>query len=103
MTGLVNLLRSSPEQTVVLHSSADFLCAACPHRRGTGCVSGEKVAAYDIAVLSLCGLSDGTLLTWDAFSQLVEALIIQAGQFPEVCNGCQWYSLCEPFVLSTQL
>ena len=81
MTGLVSELQESPEQPVILHSRADFLCTACPHRRGAGCVSGEKVAAYDAAVLSLCGLSDGSSLTWKTFSQLVEERIIQAASF----------------------
>ena len=55
MTGLVSELQESPEQPVILHSRADFLCTACPHRRGAGCVSGEKVAAYDAAVLFQTG------------------------------------------------
>lgn len=102
MAGLVSELQESPEQLVTLHSGADFLCTACPHRRGDGCVSGEKVTAYDAAVLSLCGLPDGISLTWKTFSKLVEERVIQAGRFPEVCNGCQWYSLCEPLALYRQ-
>ncbi len=58
-------------QLVRLSLQADVICAACPNRRGMECTAQEKVLAYDRAVLARCALTEGDVLPFPAFSDLV--------------------------------
>lgn len=80
--------------TVRLHSGVDQVCGACPERRGALCRKPEQVARYDRLVLQLCGLREGAVLPFSAFTALVQERIIAPGLRESICGGCQWDRLC---------
>ncbi len=82
-------------QLVRLSLQADVICAACPNRRGMECTAQEKVLAYDRAVLARCALTEGDVLPFPAFSDLVRRNILTPGLRGQVCGGCQWNHLCK--------
>lgn len=82
-------------EPVRLTVGLDMVCAPCPHSAGGVCGTAEKAAAYDRAVLRLCGLEEGTVLPFRRFARLVQERIIAPGRRREVCGGCQWEELCE--------
>ena len=94
MTVVTGLLNAHPETPVTLTAQCDDLCAACPHSSGGVCASQEKVSAFDRAVRSACGFSEGQTCSWQALSDTVRSRIFQAGTFPEICASCDWYALC---------
>ena len=80
---------------ICLTNFCDVLCRSCPYRQGTICQSAGKVAALDAAVLSICGIREGTALRWSEFSALVREMLLEPGFQPEVCSDCQWYPICK--------
>lgn len=82
------------DRPIRLTVGTDVVCAACPHNRAGLCDAAEKVAAYDRAVLALCGLEDGTVCTFSEFTRLVQARILSPGLRCTICGDCQWDSLC---------
>lgn len=94
MARVITQLHDAPEQEICLRMREDILCGNCPHNEPGGCTSGQKVRRYDAAVLALCGLEDGVVLTWGEFERLVEERILSAGLLETVCRGCQWLALC---------
>ncbi|WP_050699417.1 DUF1284 domain-containing protein [Anaeromassilibacillus senegalensis] len=95
MARVITQLHDTPEQEICLRMREDILCGNCPHNEPGGCTSGQKVRRYDAAVLALCGLEDGAVLTWGEFERLVEERILSAGLLETVCRGCQWLALCQ--------
>ena len=83
-----------PDSPIRLTVGADEVCAACPRVRGAGCEKEEGVAAYDRAVLSLCGLGEGQVLPFGRFTGLVQERVLAPGLRPSVCGGCQWNGIC---------
>lgn len=94
MARVMEQLHDAPEQEICLQMREDVLCGSCPHNEPGGCTSGQKVRRYDAAVLALCGLENGVVLTWRGFQRLVEERILSAGLLETVCRGCQWLALC---------
>ncbi len=94
MQQLIARLQDTPGQLVRLQTEVDVVCAACPHSLQGACETAEKVARYDAACLTLCGLQNGQELSWRAFAQLVHQNIIAPGRLAEVCQGCRWLSIC---------
>ena len=86
--------RLAEEGRFVLASGGDEICAACPNRRGGGCVSGEKVARYDAAVSALLGLEPGRDYDAAALETRVRKEIFEKHRLGEVCGDCEWYPLC---------
>ena len=82
------------DRPIRLTVGTDVVCGACPHNRGGVCDAAEKVAAYDRAVLSLCGLEEGTVCGFSQFTRLVQARILGPGRRRTICGGCQWDGLC---------
>ena len=82
------------QEPVRLTVGVDMVCAPCPHNLGGRCDAAEKTAAYDRAVLALCGLEEGVVLPFSAFARLAQAEIIAPGRRRAVCGGCQWDALC---------
>ena len=87
-------LTSQPKQKLCLTCGADVICAACPHNSNGVCESIQKVSQYDQAVLMLCSLEENACLSWSEFSSLVKERILAAGKFSDVCNSCEWFSIC---------
>ncbi len=79
---------------VRLTVSTDCICQACPNRRGTACITEEKVARFDRDVLRACALAEGETLPFRAFAQQVQRAILETGQRERICGDCQWNSLC---------
>lgn len=82
------------DRPIVLTVGTDAVCAPCPHNTGGICDAAAKVAAYDRAVLELCGLEDGTVCTFSAFTTLVQEQILHTERRREICGDCQWDKLC---------
>ncbi len=95
MTAIIKQLNHDPDQMITLCCRADDLCSHCPHRRKTGCVSGQKVELYDSTCLSLCDLKDGQSISWMEFQKRVKNKIISTGKLKTVCENCEWLSICE--------
>lgn len=54
-----------------LHADTDEICSACPNNEKGCCSSFSLVEKYDIAVLDLCGLENGQIMDFDAFTSKV--------------------------------
>ena len=92
MAETVQKLRDNPKTKIVLTTSCDGLCSACPHREGDHCTS-QKPPLFDGNVLRETGFSAGQELTWKAFSQKTDPLSRHA--LKKTCPGCEWLSLCQ--------
>lgn len=84
----------APDTPVRLTAAADTVCAACPNNAGGVCATDEKAAGYDRAVLARCGLTEGAVLPFGAFTALVQERILGPGRRREICGGCQWDGIC---------
>ena len=78
-----------------LHADTDEICSACPNNEKGCCSSFSLVEKYDIAVLDLCGLENGQIMDFDAFTSKVQQEILSSGTRIEICGKCQWNSICE--------
>lgn len=85
--------RDDPYLTLTV--GEDCICQSCPHNCAHVCDAAEKVARYDNAVLSYCGLAPGSVLRWSAFCRRVDAEILDRGLLREICGDCAWVSICE--------
>ena len=75
---------------------ADVICALCPYRRGTGCVSQEKIDGLDARHAERLNLTEGDVLSWgDAKTRIAET--VKSGDLSDLCQGCQWLEsgVCE--------
>lgn len=79
---------------ICLTCGQDPVCSACPNDQNGVCSSREKVERYDRAVLSLCDLKEGDILSYAAFTRMVQSRILDTGRRREVCADCQWDKLC---------
>lgn len=92
MGEMKRILAGNPEVTIV--TAADDICAPCPNNEAGTCAAADKVAAYDGAVLSLCGIEPGATMCFQEFEKLVDEKILTAGKRKEICGSCQWDSIC---------
>lgn len=93
MSAVLKMLAESDPQ-VVPKADTDLICGHCPNNNGECCTSAEKVMRYDKKVLELCGIAEGTALSWEEYRRLLREKIIEAGRLREVCGDCQWAVLC---------
>ncbi len=84
----------TPDRPVRLTVDTDQVCAACPRSAGGRCDKPELVAGYDQAVLELCGLTEGAVLAFGAFTALVQSRILDRDLRRFICGGCQWNDIC---------
>ena len=80
----------TPATPIRLTMATDAVCGPCPNNQG----KPELVAVYDRSVLTLCGLGDGYILSFDCFTRLVQERILTPGLRSAICGGCQWNSIC---------
>lgn len=78
---------------VRLHCGGDVICTACPHLNRSECTSMNALC-YDKGVLQVCGLQEGAVLSFGAFTAQVEERILSKGLRQTICGGCQWNELC---------
>lgn len=79
---------------VELCMEKDVICSACPNLEKGVCATAEKVKKYDTMVLSACGLSEGSQISWQEFSQAAGKNIIRAGRRKDICGDCSWTEIC---------
>lgn len=84
----------APASPIRLTTATDAVCGPCPNNHGGLCNKPDLVASYDRAVLTLCGLEEGCLLSFGSFTRLVQERILSPGLRPTICGGCQWNDLC---------
>lgn len=85
---LAELDRNDSPVRLVLHE--DIICKSCPNIGKCG----EKAPRYDLKVLELCGIDEGSEINWKDFRELVRKRIILRGRLPEVCSDCIWADIC---------
>lgn len=95
MTGIIQYLEEHQDDLFYLESKMDRICFACPNNVEQICTTAEKVARYDRLCLELCGLKDGSHLSWREYRNLVVEKILKANKLQAVCGDCGWYSICE--------
>lgn len=93
MAAALKMLAENNPQ-IVPKADTDLICGHCPNNVCGNCTSSEKVLRYDKRVLELCGIREGTALSWEDYRRLLREKIICAGRLKEVCGDCQWYKIC---------
>ena len=88
---LGELTADSPVRLTV---GTDAVCGPCPNNAGGLCNKPELVAGYDRAVLELCGLEEGQVLSFGDFTRQVQARILASGLRSGICGSCQWNDIC---------
>jgi len=84
------------ETLITVTREADVICGPCPHRRGQGCASQEKIDGLDARHAAWLNLVDGESLTWAEAKTRIAAKV-KSGDLSDLCKGCQWLELglCE--------
>lgn len=88
------LEKLTPDAPIRLTTATDAVCGPCPNNSGGLCNKPELVAVYDRSVLTLCGLGEGSILSFGSFTRLVQERILTPGLRPAICGGCQWDGVC---------
>jgi hypothetical protein len=76
--------------------TADSICLPCPHKRGDGCQTAEKIKTLDDAHAKALGLQAGDVLSWaEAKQRVLERISVEKHR--EICAPCSWLSsgVCE--------
>ena len=104
MNAVTSVLRRDPDVEIEITFSSDYICSACPSRKGEGiCADDEKVLRYDAAVRDILDLKEQRYSYRDLILKLDEYL--RAGQGDErlrqICGDCEWYpvSACRRNIL----
>lgn len=84
----------TPDTPIRLTVNTDTVCTACPNNLGGVCEKPDRVAAYDRAVLDLCGLWDGQVLPFGDLTARVQENILSPGLRPSICGDCRWNGIC---------
>lgn len=92
MGEIIQKLDENPFVRISLQT--DIICEKCPNNKQGICECAKKVAEYDRQVLLRCGLSEGTIIPFSDFKKMVYDNIILPGKREEICENCQWSSLC---------
>lgn len=92
MTRIKNDLENNPNVKIVCET--DDICSKCPNNKNSECLSEDKVREYDRDVLRRCNLSEGEIISYDEFKDLVYKNILIPEKREEICGNCQWNELC---------
>ena len=92
MARVKNDLENNPNVKVVCE--IDDICSKCPNNKNSECLSEDKVREYDRDVLRRCNLSEGEIISYDEFKDLVYKNILIPEKREEICGNCQWNELC---------
>ncbi|MFV0294405.1 MAG: DUF1284 domain-containing protein [Paracoccus sp. (in: a-proteobacteria)] len=93
---VIGRLRADPQTTVEFTNTADTICTPCPHRRGTGCSSADKITELDRQHAAALGIRAGDRMSWhEAQSHAISCL--KPDDLDQICSRCQWleYGLCK--------
>ena len=94
MDRIVCEMKTNPKKPVTLKPETDILCEACPNNEAGFCSMRDKVRKYDDAVLKACGLTEGDVIPFAEFIELVRQKIIYAGIRCDICGDCSWDHIC---------
>lgn len=92
MTDIKEKLKANP--CVLITTTPDEICKFCPGNNDGVCLSQDKVAYYDKAVLDICNISDGTIMPYLDFADSVHKNILSQGKREYICGNCEWNDLC---------
>lgn len=94
MQEIVDTLSENP--MIELTSGCDSVCKTCPNQiNEKDCICNKKVLHYDQMVVEHCGLTLGSVLTWDIFSQKVNQYIFAPNLREYICGDCEWSHICK--------
>ncbi len=93
MDKVVKSLDKFPDTEIILNSSNDIICSACPHK-GTSCAE-KSVLNIDAKILSICQLKNGEKIKFSEFKYLIHNNVIALLSLEHICTGCRWKTLCE--------
>lgn len=94
MKSVVSALKEHPETSVTIVQGCDDLCKMCPNQIGGVCISHQKTALMDSAVLRICNFAYGERVLWKTAADTARERILETAAFDTVCAACQWYALC---------
>ena len=93
ITGVGEVLKEyNPNVKVVCE--IDDICSKCPNNKYGECLSEDKIKEYDTDVLRRCNLSEGAIISYADFKDLVYNNILIPEKREEICGNCQWNELC---------
>ena len=92
MQKIKNALEKNP--TVKITSHTDVICGECPNNKFGVCSCEKKVKEYDRRVLLMCNISDGEIMPFLKFKDLIDKNILFKGKRKEICGNCEWDLLC---------
>lgn len=87
-------LNEDPDHQIEVIASPDTVCAACPHRRSTGCTlngtrSEAEMVEQDHDVMRRLGLAAGDRLRYgDLLERICKS--VRGDDLPSICGNCRW-------------
>lgn len=91
---MAEMIKELQDATVCISKQTDVICEKCPNNVIGKCKTEDKVMGYDNKILEYCGLSNGEIIKYKEFYDLVNKKIIMTGKRENVCGDCQWNELC---------
>jgi len=91
----IEQLRNDPETEVILCSDLDAICGFCPHNDNSICEKANEVDVSDSTILSYCGLTFGSRLSWDDLRRKLIDNIVSKDLLKDACKGCVYLPRCE--------
>lgn len=79
---------------VCITNQTDVICNNCPNNIDEKCETEEQVFEYDRQVLEKCHISEGEIIPYLDFQRLIQRNILLLGKRKEICENCEWDSLC---------
>ena len=92
MRAVITALDRNPE--IIIVACEDMICKACPNNKNGICDCIKMVDGYDKAVMRLCNINSGDILSWAAYKTLVSKNILETGKISAICGDCQWSDIC---------
>jgi hypothetical protein len=95
---LVSMLKTDAgdDAAIQVVFEADIICSPCPHKRGTGCQTQDKINLLDQKHAEALGLNENEIITWgEAKRRIQEKISLE--KFNQICAACEWkkYGICE--------
>lgn len=79
---------------VCITNQTDVICNNCLNNIDGKCETDKMVFEYDKQVLERCPISEGESISYLDFQRLIQHNILLLGKRKEICENCEWDSLC---------
>lgn len=89
MAQIVQRLRDAPDTMIEVIAQTDDICAPCPKRRDTSCLSQTRIMTLDQRHGAALGLQAGDRLSWAEAQQRMRDRITP-DTLERICAGCAW-------------